>query len=932
MTIRTGLISALLLLALASPDSAEPQQSAAPEKPVCTDLSGKVPLPCPGDADSAKPKKSSSPAGSAAKPEAAAPTAAGKPIRVFKPAPASQEPPPVRAQSAGQPIQAFKPAAQPPAPAKGDDERAAAHAEPAPSPVSSTGPAPRSLELALPLNLVRDQKNIWTSPLRVRLQDVQWLAPLLGATAVAIAADTSIQRELPTSASFIKHSNDFSNYGAAAFAGLTGGAYLWSRITGNEHMRETAVLSGEAAINTVALTYAIKAITQRDRPQQGDGAGRFWSRGDSFPSEHAAAVWSMASVIAHEYPGPLPTLLAYGGATAITAARVTARKHFASDALVGSALGWFVGREVYRTHHDRTDMAKFGTFERAPGRESPRDPANMGSPYVPLDSWVYPAMDRLAAMGYIQTAFAGLRPWTRMECARLVDEAADRLQATPDEANEPVRLVRSLQTEFAFETERGGAANLAAQVESLYTRVTGISGPPLTDGYHFGQTLINDYGRPYQRGANYITGFSARAVAGPLAFYIRGEYQHAPGAAALPLAARQTIASVDLLPVPPDSPVAAVDKFRLLEAYFGMNVDNWQITFGRQSLWWGPGQGGPMMLSDNAQPIDMIRFNRVSPITLPSILGWLGPIRTEMFIGRLEGQEFVFSPAAVVGQVGPSMPPGSSAVFSPGGVLVGQFGRPLNPQPFIHGQRISFKPTPNFEFGVSRTTIYGGPGYPLTAHTFVRSLFSTTNESAGEISKPGDRRSGFDLTYRLPGLRNWVTFYADGFADDEFSPIAYADRSAWHAGVYLPRLPRLHKLDLRAEGTYTDNPIGLGGGFYYSNHTWRNGYTDAGNLLGSWIGRQGQGAQAWSTYHFTPRSSLQFNFRHQKVSQGFIPGGGTLTDVGVQANLWVRSAADLLTVVQYERWTFPILAAGPQSNVTTSLQLTFRPGRWGKRR
>ena len=49
--------------------------------------------------------------------------------------------------------------------------------------------------------------------------------------------------------------------------------------------------------------------------------------------------------------------------------------------------------------------------------------ANMGSTYIPIESWIYPAIERLALAGYIQTAFAGLRPWTRMESARLVEEA-----------------------------------------------------------------------------------------------------------------------------------------------------------------------------------------------------------------------------------------------------------------------------------------------------------------------------------------------------------------------------------------------------------------------------------------------------------------------------------------------------------------------------
>jgi hypothetical protein len=314
-----------------------------------------------------------------------------------------------------------------------------------------------------------------------------------------------------------------------------------------------------------------------------------------------------------------------------------------------------------------------------------------------------------------------------------------------------------------------------------------------------------------------------------------------------------------------------------------------------------------MTLSNNAQPINMFRISRTTPLNLPSILGWLGPMRTEFFFGQLAGQEFIENPSGVVGQ----------------------FGQSLSPQPFIHGQKISFKPTPNFEFGFFRTTIYGGPGYPLTFHTLVRSLFSTGNENAGGVSKPGNRTAGMDLNYRLPGLRNWLTFYADGYTDDQFSPVAYADRSAWRAGLYLSQFPWLHKLDLRAEGVYTDNPIGgnVSHGFYYENITWRSGYTSNGKLLGNWIGREGQGAQAWSNYWFSSRNRLQFNFRHQKVSQEFIPGGGTLTDIGMRGDYWVRSNLGLSASVQHERWLFPVIQPNVSGNVTATIQILFEPHR-----
>jgi len=340
-----------------------------------------------------------------------------------------------------------------------------------------------------------------------------------------------------------------------------------------------------------------------------------------------------------------------------------------------------------------------------------------------------------------------------------------------------------------------------------------------------------------------------------------------------------------------------------------MMLSNWQISFGKQSLLWGPGDGGSLTLSNNSAPINMFRISRAVPVKLPSILGWLGPVRTEFFLGQLSGTEFVFGPSG----------------------FVGQFGQSLSPQPFIHGQKVSFRPTRNLEFGFFRTTIYGGPGYPLTMHTFLRSLFSTANEaitaSGGSPIKPGNRTAGLDINYRLPGLRNFVTLYLDGYTDDQFSPIAYADRSAWRGGLYFSHFPRLHKLDLRVEGVYTDNPIGghVGDGFYYFNFTWRSGYTNNGNLIGSWIGREGQGAQAWSNYWFTARNRLQFNFRHQKVSQEFIPGGGTLTDVGMRADYWVRPNLSFSAAVQYERWLFPVIQTNAQRDITTSVEIMFQP-------
>jgi hypothetical protein len=184
-----------------------------------------------------------------------------------------------------------------------------------------------------------------------------------------------------------------------------------------------------------------------------------------------------------------------------------------------------------------------------------------------------------------------------------------------------------------------------------------------------------------------------------------------------------------------------------------------------------------------------------------------------------------------------------------------------------------------------------------------------------------------DWTYRLPLMRNWVTFYGDAFADDQYSPIAYWDRSAIRGGLYFSHLPKLPKLDFRVEGVYTDVPAGgaICCGFFYRNLRFRDGYTNDGFLLGSWIGRDGQGAQAWTNYWFNAKNRLQFYFRHEKVSQQFAPGGGSLTDVGTRVDYWFRQGVGLAGAVQYERWLFPVIQPGPERNIGVSLTIQFQP-------
>jgi len=240
---------------------------------------------------------------------------------------------------------------------------------------------------------------------------------------------------------------------------------------------------------------------------------------------------------------------------------------------------------------------------------------------------------------------------------------------------------------------------------------------------------------------------------------------------------------------------------------------------------------------------------------------------------------------------------------------------------------VSLKPSANLELGLSLTALFAGPGVPATAHNLLRAMFSTGNGLPGSSGDPGDRRGGFDFSYKIPKL-NGLTFYADAFTDDEQNPWLAWNKAALTSGFYLPQVPRIPKLDLRVEAVYSDPPGGnatVQHGFFYSNSRFKSGYTNDGSLIGSWIGRQGQGAQAWTTYWLGPRSKVQLNFRHQKVSQQFIPNGGTLTDFGVKTDYWFRASLGLSAWVQHERWLFPVIQPNASRNVTAAVEVLFEP-------
>jgi len=197
-------------------------------------------------------------------------------------------------------------------------------------------------------DIFREQKQIWTSPFRMKKRDVKWWLIFGAATGALIATDHRTSQQLPNTADQMAYSKDVSRLGAVyTLIPIAGGLFLGGALTGHSKLRDTGFLGGEALVDSLIVCEVLKAATGRQRPLEGDGGGHFFHGSDSFPSGHTMESFALASVIAHEYQDDKAVvILVYGLATAVGASRFSARQHNASDIVAGGAMAWFIGRHV----------------------------------------------------------------------------------------------------------------------------------------------------------------------------------------------------------------------------------------------------------------------------------------------------------------------------------------------------------------------------------------------------------------------------------------------------------------------------------------------------------------------------------------------------------------------------------------------------------
>jgi hypothetical protein len=171
------------------------------------------------------------------------------------------------------------------------------------------------------------------------------------------------------------------------------------------------------------------------------------------------------------------------------------------------------------------------------------------------------------------------------------------------------------------------------------------------------------------------------------------------------------------------------------------------------------------------------------------------------------------------------------------------------PSPYLAGLRLAFRPVSQLEFGLSRTTMFGGEGRSVTADTLWDVIRARgENDAQG----PGNQIAGLDVTVRIPWRKQPATLYLEWGGEDEANSIP--SHPAVVAGLYLPRLLGADQWEVRAE--YADNAFADVPGVWYQHSTYQSGYTYHGIVIGHPMGTDARMISAELERRITPEWSV----------------------------------------------------------------------------
>lgn len=477
---------------------------------------------------------------------------------------------------------------------------------------------------------------------------------------------------------------------------------------------------------------------------------------------------------------------------------------------------------------------------------------------VPLDDWSYDALERLSGFGLLNSDMKGTKPYTRMETARLVLEALYEKEKKGKEYKLPELaeyFLQRFQKEYRDELAQLGwgegytGGNSLKPLNEVKVRYVYVDGKPINLGGfqdHSGGIIgtegtplvYNNEGIVYGENHNASLQFSSSVqFLGIFSGYVEPIFL-----------ARQNNGDLQNF---------GGNEVDLFKGYAKASPWNVELEVGRDSLWWGQGHHGTLLLTDNAGPLDMIKLSNPNPVLLPWIFSYLGPFKYTVFCAQLESDRD-------------------------------------HPNAMLGGMRLDFKPTPNFEMGMSRTFIFGGDGMPNNSFLGFLKILSFLNVG-GSLSDFTNQIASFDFRYRLPSLRNSEIYLEWGGDDTRNVPDlrhGLFNLNAYLVGFYLPRLTSDGLTDLRIE--YADNVTEPSDpdfpAAWYTHSQYFSGYTYNGLILGHPMGPDARDAYARVTRYLRNDLLLGLDFDWMQRGRNLGPVTEYSYQVGADASYDITSS------------------------------------------
>lgn len=307
----------------------------------------------------------------------------------------------------------------------------------------------------------------------------------------------------------------------------------------------------------------------------------------------------------------------------------------------------------------------------------------LASSNIPVGNKAYMDLERLEIKGLIPSSMLSTKPFSRIEAGRLAREAlAGSGERTLDPSTSG--LIERLIEKYGDEEPD----NYFKPVMDPYARVLVSGGDP-----HF--TDVNNNGDPFGKGINFRSGFSAEAgLAGRFTLYLNPEYR----------ASEQG------------------SKGRLIHGYVKLEAGGAELLAGRDSMWWGPGSHGDLLMTNNARPFDMVKLTSARPFLLPGFLGRAGLLRPTVFLTSLDEQRDF-------------------------------------PRANLLGMRLDFKPTPRLHIGLSRVFMFGGEGRRSLEPSDWLKVFIADDSSEHEGSPiNGNQIASIDASYIFVNRHRLIPF------------------------------------------------------------------------------------------------------------------------------------------------------------------------------